>query len=256
MIGWIVMSAAAAVLAAAAILKAVDAAANRLEWPTGPVLLRWRIPVGLAVTGEVLAAVAVVVAPGRWTAAAVLAGAYGVLALAAHTLRGSQCACFGALGGRVTTWHVAADVAVIPVVAAAAALAGPAPAIPLRAGMVAVITAAVAGTVTVLSRRRRRIVRDSTSDCLRHAHHVRVLTLKGCSGCEALLTLRGGRGGAVVWHQVTGDDDPYARDADGQFPCAIVVDDEGRALCPPVWGLADIDDLLDRQTALALDGAG
>lgn len=248
MTAWYLLLGLAGVLVGSAAAKTVAAARGTLSWPKGPVLLWWEVPARAAIGLEIVAALVASMLPSALLAGALLAVSYGLLTVAAVTLRGRSCACFGAVGGRIGWLHVAVNAfaagsaAVLGVLAAA----GPPPPLWARPLAVAVVALAVTGW-SVIAMRRHETTQSAQDDaCLGDARSVLVLTMEGCPACRALrMVLEGSGSRAIRWHLVTDEDEPIARLAEGQYPCAVALDVGGEPTCPPRWGLADAKRLVD-----------
>jgi hypothetical protein len=255
MIAWLLLCVLSGVLLGSAIMKTVAAARGTLSWPSGPVLLGWRLPAALVICFEAGVAAVSALLPTAWSVGLLTAASYALLAGAAATLRGRSCSCFGPSSGPVRLRHIVANMlAAVGGLIAAAATVTPPPPVFIRAAVIALVAVGIAATAMLSARHRRRRLAEQQSVCLADAHSVLVLTIEGCPACDALKILLGGSTGpAVRWHQITDRDDPHAALADGQFPCALAVDTADQLACPPRWGLEDINRMVRAFLDLELD---
>jgi hypothetical protein len=246
MISWSVLLALAGVLLGSAASKTVAAARGTLSWPEGPVFLWWPVPVRAVIALEVAVALAVAFLPSTVLAGVVVAAAYGLLVLAAATLRGRSCACFGLTGGKIGWQHVAANASASAAALVAGVVIGSSSAPSPPARLVAVALAGLAVTGAALLAARRHVAAQSSEEerCLARAQEVLVLTMEECPACRALRLLLDGAGRRVRWHIVVGDD-PMGALAEDRYPCAVALDADGEPTCPPRWGLADAQRLAE-----------
>ncbi|AZM57250.1 hypothetical protein DMA15_35725 [Streptomyces sp. WAC 01529] len=250
------VAALAGPLAVSGIAKAVLRAeeAEELDWPvtSGPLAA----PRGAKIVGaaELAAAAVILVAPGR-LAALVPLGGYAALTLAAHRLKGTKCACFGA--ARLTAvgrTHVAANAAASLV--AAAALAGsPQRAGRTRAGTAALSAAVTYGTVRALDRRAERNSTAQAAACEERVSSVRLYVSDDCPACRSLKHLlrfmEPARRSTVTTTVVKGEDELPPNLADLGVPCAQGLDARGEPVCGPVSGIGGVKALIDSVTLSA-----
>ncbi|KXK59278.1 hypothetical protein AWW66_25110 [Micromonospora rosaria] len=257
MIGWYLLLLLAGVLAGSGLAKGIAAARGELQWPEGAVLLRWSIPASVVIGLEATAALLAALLPIGWLTGVLITGGYALLVVAAVTLRGRECACFGLRGSKITAWHVAVNVVATLAAALSTAILGvsaPAgPALPARLAVVMIVGALVAGAAHLLARLHATAQIRQSATCLGQAHTVLVLTMPGCPACEALRVLLESTGpSALRWREVATRDDPHADLADGRYPCAVALDIHGQPTCPPRWGVADIKQLVNAFVELDL----
>jgi hypothetical protein len=225
--------------------------AGRLDWPVdrGPL----RAPLGprLAGAGEVAAAVAVVLAPGRWAAAVALV-AYTVLTAAAAALRGRRCACFGAARlAAVGNAHLGLN--------ASGALAGlalltaaPPGSAPVTRAVVAALSAAV--TYGLVAAADRNDAREAVqkADCDEQVVGVHLYVTDSCPACKALQELLAALEPALrdtITTTVVGEDNPPPPAvAELGVPCAVPLGAGDRPVCRPVTGIGAVKVLIDGVT--------
>lgn len=238
----------AGILLGSALSKGLALRRGTLDWPEGPVFLWWPVPPRVAIGLELSAAVVAAGLPWPAASGALVAGAYAILLVAAVTLYGRACACFGSAGGRVGWSHVAANGigAVSAVVLGVAATSEEIPPWSVRTSIVA----AVALLVGALSFIRTHLQLSSRADtdeiCLADARSIRIVTVEGCPACRALrMLLETTNSRAITWHMVGHTDQDGESREDDRYPCAIALDGAGEPTCPPRTGLADAKQLVD-----------
>ena len=227
---------------------------DRLSWPVhrGPL----RAPVGPRLVGasEVLAAVAIVVVPGR--AAAVIALTAGVaLTAVSWVIRGRDCACFGvARLAAVGRPHVIAN-AFATATALAVLVGGPGVHPVSRAWVALTSAAVVSGVVLALDRRTRH--GGTTTRCRERISAVRLYTSAGCPSCRAVRRLvdamEPARRDAVdVVVLAEGENPPQDTGITG-VPAAIGLGTTGEQVCAAALGVGAVKALVDSITVGAPD---
>ncbi len=245
---WYPLLVPAGVLLGSAAAKLIASLRGELSWPRGPVLLWWAIPAWVVITLEATAALTGALLPAPWLLGSLLAMAYGLLTVGAVTMRGRSCACFGVTGRKIGGGHIAANagVAVISLTLGLLPQSASQPGVWTRLAIVALVGLAVAGGSFVAMLRRAATGASKDAACVRDADSILILTMQGCPACSALhMLLDGVSGQAIRWHMVSGQEDPYAVLADGQYPCAVPLDAGDTPTCSPRWGLSDIKRLVD-----------
>jgi hypothetical protein len=227
--------------------------AERISWPYGDGLLA--PPRGPRLVGgaECAAAVAVALLPGR-LGGAVAALAYGSLAVAAHRLRGQQCACFGAARlAAVGRAHVAANAAAAVGAAVLMAVAGESALQPRGLGL-------VLGAATLVSLLwhldRRAAAPDGAPACTEPVRSVRVYVSESCPSCRSLSSLlerMEDTRRALVNTVVVRERENLPKALQGLgVPSAIGLGSAGHVVCSPVSGIGDVKALVD-QVVIGLD---
>lgn len=225
--------------------------AGRLAWPVerGPL----RAPAGPRAVGlfEAAAAAAVVLAPGRWAAAVVLA-AYAALTAVAAGLRGQRCACFGAARlAAVGNVHVGLN-ACGAVAGLALLTAAPPGWAPLPRAAVAVLAALAAFGLVLAADRRDTRRATAKAECDEQIAGVRLYISSSCPACKALQELLATLEPALqdtITTFVVGEDNPPPADvADMGVPCAVPVGADDRPVCRPVAGIGAVKVLIDGVT--------
>lgn len=258
MTGQLVVTVLAAVLLAAAAVKLVTSRRGGLSWPQGPNFLKLHVPLPAVLVGEVLAGTAPLWVERLLLSGLVLGVAFALITLAALTLQGRECACFGIPGMRVGTLHVA-GCAAAAVAGLGVAVLDPAPVAPATRALLLLVTTSVASAALLLGGRvARRQVEVSAGACLRTAVRVEILTSATCTACAGLKLLYAGGPPhpAVRWSELgPGDEHPRVDRRDLQFPCALAYDEADTLTCPPQQGLAECHTLLQQFAAPAVDVA-
>jgi hypothetical protein len=227
--------------------------AERLSWPYGDGLLA--PPRGPRLVGgaECAAAVAIVLLPSR-LGCAVAALAYGALTIAAHRLRGQQCACFGvARLAAVGRAHVAANTAASVGAAALAFLTGEWE--PASRGLGLVLAAAALASL-LWRLDRRAAVPDGGPACTEPVRSVRVYVSESCPSCRSLGSLlerMEDTRRALVSTVVVREKGSMPKALQGLgVPSAIGLSSAGNVICAPVSGIGNVKALVD-QVVIGLD---
>jgi hypothetical protein len=227
--------------------------AERISWPYGEGLLA--APRGPRLVGgaECAAAVAIALLPSR-PGCAIAAFAYGALAVAAHRLRGQQCACFGvARLAAVGRAHVAANAAAAAGGAALAFAGGGWEPAPRALGLVL----AAAALVSLLWQLDRRAAApDGGPACTEPVRSVRVYVSESCPSCRSLSSLlerMEDTRRALVSTVVVREKESMPKALQGLgVPSAIGLSGAGNVVCSPVSGIGNVKALVD-QAVIGLD---
>ncbi|GCB49300.1 hypothetical protein SNL152K_6634 [Streptomyces sp. NL15-2K] len=247
------VAALAGPLAVSGIAKAVTPAED-LDWPvdSGPL----SAPDGAKIVGaaELATAAVTLVAPGRLAALAPM-GAYAVLTVAAHRMKGAKCACFGSARlAAIGRTHVGAN-AVASLVAAAALAAAPERRRLVRAGTAVLSSAVTYGVVRTLDRRAGKNSAAAAQACQDPVSSVRLYVSDDCPACRSLKHLlrfmESARRDAVSTTVVSGEDELPPELADLGVPCALGLDARGEPVCAPVSGIGGVKALIDSVTLSA-----
>ncbi|GHG79169.1 hypothetical protein [Streptomyces griseocarneus] len=230
--------------------------AGRLDWPFRHGVLAAPWAPRLIGAAEVAACAAVVITPGR-AAAGVSLACYLMLSAVAYTVRGRNCACFGAARlATVGRGHLVAN-AVGALAAAAALAAGPGTGHSgLRAGTAALAALATLGAVAVLDRRGAD-GEGAGTPCGERVDAVRLYTTASCPSCQALRQLVDAMEPArrsAVTTTVLRDGEPLPAHLVGLgVPAAVGVGAAGEPVCAPVSGIGAVKSLIDSVTVRTPD---
>ncbi len=244
----ILLSLLAGILTASAVAKIVAHAKGTLAWPHGQNFLLWHVPLAVVVVGELLVGIAFLAATPVWFAGAILGVSYALMAAAAGTLRGRECACFGIEGMRVGPAHVIVNVTGAFTAGTIAVVARGE--MDIRARSLYLLSSTiVALTCMTIAQTHLRKTNGGLGTCVERGARIEVMTSPDCAACAALRMMLESdfEAESVTWLGVetkTGADDLKKYAPRARLPCVLVFDERGFMCCSPQEGLPRAEKLV------------